>query len=101
MENGWIFDKINSMKIRFCKKGVLNGSSYAKILLSSNAILNIENNDKYCFLSSVLACLHPCESSHPSRVSIYSEYFDEVNIDGLVSILQMDLDVVMFIHLKN
>ena len=45
-ESGWIFDKINSMKIRFYKTGELNGSSYVKILLRSNASVIIKNNDK-------------------------------------------------------
>ena len=41
-ESGWIFDKINSMKIRFYKTGVLNGSSYVKIPLRSNSLINIK-----------------------------------------------------------
>ena len=41
-ESGWIFDKIFSMKLRFHKTGELNGSSYFKIALRSNAILNIQ-----------------------------------------------------------
>ena len=45
-ESGWIFDKINSMKLSFHKTGKLNGSSYVKIPLRSSAILNIQNNDK-------------------------------------------------------
>ena len=50
MQNsGWRFDKINSMTVYFYKTGELNGSNYFKIHLRSNAILNIENNDKYCF----------------------------------------------------
>ena len=64
-ESGWIFDKIYSMKISFYKTGELNGSSYNKFPLRSNAILNIQNNDKYCFLWSILASLHPCENDHP------------------------------------
>ena len=32
-ESGWIFDKINAMKIRFYKTEELNGSSYVKIPL--------------------------------------------------------------------
>ena len=71
--------EIISIKIRFHKTGELNGSRYVKLLLRSNAILNIENNDKDCFLLSILACLHPCGNSHPSRVR----------------------NVVMFINLKN
>ena len=59
-ESGWIFDKINSMKISLNKTTELNGTSYVKIPLRSNAILNIQNNDKYCFIWSILASLHPC-----------------------------------------
>ena len=69
-ESGWIFDKINSMKISFYKTTELNGSSYVKIPLRSNAILNIQNNDKYCFIWSILASLHPCENTDPSREKI-------------------------------
>ena len=45
--SGWIFDKINSMKISFYKTVELNGTSYVKTPLRSNAILNVQNNDKY------------------------------------------------------
>ena len=51
--------------------------------LRSNAILKIENNDEYCFLSSFLASLHPCKNIHSNRVSNYKQYFKELNIDGL------------------
>ena len=69
-ESGWIFDKINSMKIRFYRTGELNGSSFVKIPLRSSAILNIQNDDKYCFIWSILAHLHHREKSHPTRANI-------------------------------
>ena len=47
--SGWIFDKINSMKIGFYKTGEINGSRYVKILLRSNALININNYDKIVF----------------------------------------------------
>ena len=81
-ESGWIFDKINSMKISFYKSTELNGTSYVKIPLRSNAILNIQNNDKYCFVWSILASLHPCENTHPSRVNNYIQYFNELNFQS-------------------
>ena len=49
-DSGWRFDKINTMTIYFYQTGIMNGSNYIKIPLRSNAILNIENNDKYCFI---------------------------------------------------
>ena len=53
---------------------------YVEIPLRSNAILNIENNDKYCFIWSLLASLRPCNNNHPNRVSNYKQYFNELNI---------------------
>ena len=74
-KSGWIFDKISSMKISFYKSTELNGTSYVKIPLRSNAILNVQNNDKYCFIWSILASLHPCENTDPSRVNNYLQLF--------------------------
>ena len=81
-ESSWIFDKIDSMKIRLHKTGELDGSSYVKVLLRSNALLNINNNNKYCFLWSILAYSHPCGNDQPNRFSIYKQKFDEINIEG-------------------
>ena len=60
----------------------MDGSSYNKVPLRSSAILNIGNDDKYCFLWSILAKLHPCENSHPDRLSKYEPYCNELNIEG-------------------
>ena len=81
-DSGWRFDKLYSMTYYFYKTNEMNGSNYIKIPLRSNAILNIENNVKYCFLWSILASLYPCNNNHPNRVSNYKQYFNELNIQG-------------------
>ena len=81
-ESGWIFDKINAMKLRFYKTGDIDGSSYVKIPLTSNALIKIKNNDKYCFIWSILASLHPFENDHPNRVSNFIQYFSELNFQS-------------------
>ena len=81
-ESGWIFDKINSLKISFYKTTDLNGTSYVKIPLRTSAILNVQNNDKYCFFWSILASLHPCENNYPNRVNNYVQFFNELNFQG-------------------
>ena len=81
-ESGWIFDKINSMKISFYKTTELNGTSYVKIPLRTSAILNIQNNDKLCFIWSILASLHTCQNDHPNRVNNYVQYFNELNFQN-------------------
>ena len=50
------------MTIYFYKTNEMNGSNYVKVPLRSNVILNVENNDKYCFIWSKLAWLHPCNN---------------------------------------
>ena len=81
-DSGWIFDKIISMKISFYKTTEMNGTSYIKIPLRTSAILNVQNNDKYCFIWSILASLHPCQNNYPNRVNNYSQYFNDLNFQG-------------------
>ena len=69
IDSGWRFDKTKSMTVYFYQTGIMNDSNYIKISLRSNAILNIENNEKSCFISSILASHPPCNNYHPNRVS--------------------------------
>ena len=55
--------------------------NYVKIPIRSNAILNIQNDDKYCFIWSILAYIYP-SYSNPQRVSNYKHHFDKLNIQG-------------------
>ena len=80
-ESGWHFQTVNSMTISFYNTGNMDSSSYVKIPLRSSAILNIKNNDKYCFLWSIMTYLHPCENNS-NVVSSYRDYFNELNIEG-------------------
>ena len=73
------------MKISFYKTIELNGTSYVKIPLRSNAISNVQNNKKYCCIWSLLVSLHPCENTHPSRVNNYIQYFNELNFQSFDS----------------
>ena len=67
-ESGWNFQRVNSMTISFYNTGSMDGSSYVKLPLRSSAIINVKNDDKYCFIWSILAKIYPCESN-PDRVS--------------------------------
>ena len=55
-----------------------------KELKAKGTYLNIQNNDKKCFLSSILASVHPvhCRNSQ-FRVSKYQEYERELNMSGI------------------
>ena len=49
--------------------------------MRSSANMNFENDDKYCFLWSIIAYLHTCNNIHPNRVSNCKQYFSELNIE--------------------
>ena len=70
------------MKINFYNTGELNGSNCVKLPLRSNALISFKNDDKYCFIWSILAHLYPCNNDLPNRVSNYRQYFDELKTDG-------------------
>ena len=40
------------------------------------------NDDKYCFIWSILADLHPCDNTNPSRINNYKQYFNELNFQS-------------------
>ena len=42
----------------------------------------MENTAGYCFFWFILAHLHPCEYSHPTRVKNYRQNFKELNIQS-------------------
>ena len=101
-DSGWRFDKINYMTVYFYKTSEMDGRSYVKIHFRSNAILNFGNNDKYCFLWSILAYLLSCKNNHPNRVSNYIQYFNELNIQGFDFINGFKCgDVHRFIEIIN
>ena len=64
----------------FDKTGDLNGSSYVKLPLTSTALINIKKIDKYCFIWSFLASIHPCENDHLNKISNYSEIFNDLGV---------------------
>ena len=78
-DTGWRFVKIDSMTVYFYKTGEMNGLGYVKIPLRSSAILIFENDDKFCFLWSILIYLRPCNNNHRNRVSIFKQHFKELN----------------------
>ena len=101
-DTGWRYNEIHSMTTNFYKTNELNGSSYVKIPLRGSCVLNIEIDDKYCFLCIFLAHPHPCQNSHPNWVSNYRQLFIKFKIDGFDFTNGFrTCDVVKFENLKK
>ena len=81
-ETGRKFVKMILVTIFFYETTELNGSSIVKTLIGSSAILNLQNDDIYCFLWSILAHLYLIEYTkygHPTTVRRYRQVFKELN----------------------
>ena len=84
-DSGWRFDKNISVTKFFYETAEMIVSTFVKFPLRSASILTIKNDDEYCFLWWILVHLNPTEDvkkGHPTRVSNYRGYLDELNIRG-------------------
>ncbi|CAG2255206.1 unnamed protein product [Mytilus edulis] len=80
-----IVNKVLGLEVNTVKYSPISESSYMKLpskLYSSHSITNITNEDRKCFLWSVLAALHPVERN-PDCVSHYMKYEDSLNFTGI------------------
>ena len=99
--SGWNIQGINHLKIYFHKTNPINGQTYVKFPIRSNAILNIQNTDTYCFLWCILASIHPVNKD-PQRVNKYITYRNELNIDNIDFSNGMKItDIPKFENLNN
>ncbi|VDI77645.1 Hypothetical predicted protein [Mytilus galloprovincialis] len=83
--SNWIINKVLGLEVNTVKYSPISGSSYMKLpskLYAFHSITNIKNEDRKCFLWSVLAALHPVERN-PDRVSHYMKYKDSLNFTGI------------------
>ncbi|CAD6203406.1 GSCOCG00012660001-RA-CDS, partial [Cotesia congregata] len=71
-----------------------------KEIRDKSAVLNIQNNDMYCFLWCVKAALFPTSNRHPERVSSYPDLDNKFNIKGIKFPMKLH-DIPKFEKLNN
>ena len=80
----------------------IRASSYCKLPKSfckSTSIINIQNDDNYCFLWSILAHKHKVDN-HRERVSHYKKHFHEF-IPGDIQFPRKLKDIPTFERINN
>ena len=101
-ESGYIFDSIKKLTVKMFKYHDIRASSYCKLPKSfsnSKSIVNIQNNDNYCFLWSILAHKYKVYN-HRERVSHYENHFHELN-QGDIQFPMKIKDIPTFERLNN
>ena len=101
-ESGYIFDSIKKLTVKMFKYHDIRASSYCKLpksFCNSKSIVNIKNNDNYCFLWSILAHKYKVDN-HRERVSHYENHFYELN-QGDIQFPMKIKDIPTFERLNN
>lgn len=83
--SGWVLDRVIKMHVHVAKYKPFKGSSFLELppkLKRKRALLNVQNDDNFCFVWSILAALHP-NKHNPNRVSVYKKHFKTLNLKQL------------------
>ena len=84
--SGFVKQNINQIEIEVYKIKDIKASSWVELpekYKNSKSIINIQNNDQFCFIWSILAHLHPAKNNK-YRTSKYKPYINNLNLkEGL------------------
>ena len=95
--SGWSVLSVERLKLHIAPYLPISPSNYVTTptyIAQKKAIVNIKNEDNFCFLWSVLAALHPIPTN-PCRPSNYESFKKELNITNLKFPLAVT-DVIKF-----
>ena len=85
--SGWVLRRLIALDTTIWKLDPLRASTFHELpkwIVDKHAVINVKNNDLYCFKWSVLAGLHESTSMrHNNQTSSYTAYEDNYNYSGL------------------
>ena len=85
--SGWVLKKVVRLDITLSKFRSMKGSSYIPLpsaVRNKGAVINMKNEDEYCFRWAVTRALNPVEK-HPERITReLREQAEGLNWDGIV-----------------
>ena len=100
--SGFVFQEIEEVILEINKGNDIQASSYIELpgkYKDNKSIINIKNNDQYCFLWCILAQLYPVEN-HKDRISKYIIHLNKLNLKGLEFPMKVK-DIPKFENLNN
>ena len=100
--SGFVFQEITEVILEIYKVNDIQASSWVELpekYKNNKSILNIKNDDQFCFLWCILAHLCPVEE-HKNRTSNYSMHFDKLNLKRLEFPMKVK-DIPKFENLNN
>lgn len=107
-DSGWSLYEILNLKININNYSPIHcgytSSSYMKMpkfINNSKSVLNIKNNDEYCFLYSIVAALHPAApNKNPNRTTSYPHFSKILKYDCIEFPINLR-DIPKFENMNN
>jgi len=84
-DSGWALYRILYLKVNINKYEPINGGSYIDLppdIKRKQAVINVRNNDNYCFLWAIVSALYPV-AKNPNRTTAYPHFSEVLNYEGL------------------
>ena len=100
--SGFVQNSIVNIILETYKVNDVQASSWVELpekYKNDKSIINIKNDDHYCFLWCMLAYLYPV-GEHKNRTSNYSMHFNKLNLKGLEFPMKVK-DIPKFENLNN
>ena len=100
--SGFVFQEIEEVILEIYKVNDIQASSYIELpgkYKDNKSIIDIKNNDQYCFLWCILAQLYPVEN-HKDGISKYIIHLNKLNLKVLEFPMKVK-DIPKFENLNN
>ncbi|KAK5637831.1 hypothetical protein RI129_000172 [Pyrocoelia pectoralis] len=103
-DSGWALHEILHLKVNVNNYIPLKGgiSTYVKVphfIAMKRAVINVRNNDNFCFLWAVVSALYPVEKN-ADRTSSYPHYSEVLNYGSIQFPIKIN-DIKKFENLNN
>ncbi|KAK5637820.1 hypothetical protein RI129_000194 [Pyrocoelia pectoralis] len=100
--SGWALHEISHLKVNINKYEPIRGSTYINLprfIALKKAVVNVKNNDEFCFLWAIVSALYPAQN-HVERVSSYPHFEDVLNHGSIKFPIKLH-DIKKFEQLNN
>ena len=90
LDSSWSLLKILYLKVSINKYNPINAGNFStyidlpEFIKRTKSVINIKNNDVFCFLYSIMAALYPVsEGRNPYRISSYPDFRQKLNFKNI------------------
>ncbi|KAJ8933581.1 hypothetical protein NQ318_015968 [Aromia moschata] len=103
-DSGWTLLEIIGLRVNInnyspITVGLSTYTEMPQFIKNKMCVINVKNDDEYCFLWAIVSALHPA-SKHPERISSYPDIRDVLKFEGIEFPIKLK-DILKFERLNS